>query len=125
MTDIRRLVSQHDVVYPTPPNCWQDGFLMGNGALGALFYAPNALRWLVNKTDVLDARTRPVRRVIPPKEAEEMIRRGAKASDFHREELGDSPEGLGPKSCCELVMELGFTGGIAGHPSLPAITSRL
>src|ERR1051325_10394157 len=73
----QKFISQHDVVYPTPPSCWQDGFLMGNGAMGALFFAPAALEWIINKTDVLDARTRPVRRIIPPDEAKRMVRNGA------------------------------------------------
>jgi hypothetical protein len=118
-------IARHDVVYAEPPACWQDGLLLGNGALGALFFAPAALQWIVNKTDVLDARTKSVRRIIAPDEARRMARSGAAVADFDREEFADgAPEGAGPKSCCQLSMELGYSNFGAGHPALPQIASR-
>ncbi|MCL5103837.1 MAG: hypothetical protein M1133_06955 [Armatimonadetes bacterium] len=122
--DWKAFISQYDVVYETPPSCWQDGLLMGNGSLGAVFYAPEALEWVVNKTDVLDARINEVRRIIGRDEAEKMVREGAKSSDFEREELGPSPAmGLGPKSCCTLTMDLAM--GSSVRSALPSVKSRL
>ncbi len=35
---------------------WQDGLFIGNGATGAMAYAPMHLEWMVNRNDVLDTR---------------------------------------------------------------------
>ena len=119
-------ISQYDVVYDTPPACWQDGFVMGNGSLGAVYYAPEALTFLINKTDVIDARTKKIKRVIPSAEVAEMIRNGATVQDFNNEEiLENPPDGAGPKTCCMLQMDMGMTAGAGTRSALPAISSRL
>ena len=71
--EMSSILSRHDLVYDRPPACWQDGFVLGNGSLGAVFFAPEALEWLVNKTDVIDGRVRGVKRVIPRAEADRMV----------------------------------------------------
>lgn len=119
-------ISRYDVVYEKPPMCWQDGFVTGNGSLGAVYYAPEALTFLINKTDVIDARTKKARRIIPPEEAAEMIKNGASARDFHQEEiLEEAPAGIGPKTCCKLELDLGMTAGSGTRSALPRISSRL
>ena len=35
---------------------WQDGLFIGNGATGAMAYAPAHLEWIVNRNDVMDSR---------------------------------------------------------------------
>ena len=123
---LRKFISKQDLVYKQPPSCWQDGFVLGNGSLGAVFYAPEALEWLVNKTDVIDGRIQGVKRIIPRAEADRMVRQGAKAGDFERAERGEpAPEGIGPKTCCRLVMDLGMTAGAGTRSGLPAVHSRL
>ena len=124
--NIRTIISRHDLVREQPPSCWQDGFVLGNGSLGAVFYVPEALEWLVNKTDVIDARTGEVKKLIPRDEADRMVHQGASANDFERAEHGDpGPEGMGPKTCCRLTMDLGMTAGAGTRSALPAIRSRL
>lgn len=125
-SDPLRLASRHDLEPERPPVCWQNGMTLGNGSMGAVFYAPQALEWLVNKSDVIDARVQGVKRVIPPDEAARMVANGAKAADFDREELAASaPEGAGPKSCCLLSMNLGMTSGAGTRGSPPDIRCRL
>lgn len=86
---------------------------MGNGSLGAVYYAPEALTFLINKTDVIDARIKKIRRVIPVAEAEAMVKEGASAEDFMKEEiLENEPEGAGPKTCCKLELDIGMTTGV-------------
>ena len=122
----REFISQYDIVYETPPCCWQDGLLLGNGSLGAIFYADDALEWCINKSDVLDARTRGVKHVIPPDEARRMVRAGATPADFERLERGDpGPHGMGPKTCACLRLEIGTAKAAAQHSAMPAVTSRL
>jgi len=117
---------QYDIIYDKPPACWQDGFIMGNGSLGAVYYAPEALEFLINKTDVIDGRTKKIKCIIPPAEAEEMIRNGATAHDFMAEEILDNgPEGSGPKNCCMLRIDMGMTAGAGTRSALPANNSRL
>ena len=119
-------IGQYDLIYETPPREWLDGFLLGNGGLGALVSAPHALEWLVNKVDVLDARMPGVKRIIPLAEAKQMIRNGATGHDFNREEKGEpAPSGIGPKSCCQLTMNLGATAGGSRRGGLPTVASRL
>lgn len=119
-------IGQYDLIYEIPPREWSDGFLLGNGGLGALVSVPHALEWLVNKVDVLDARVAGVKRIIPPDEAKQMIRNGATGHDFNREERGDPPpSGSGPKSCCRLTMDLGATAGGSRRGGMPAVSSRL
>ena len=124
--DWKQFISQYDLVYETPPSCWQDGFLLGNGSLGAIFYAREALEWVVNKTDVLDGRTRSVKHIIPRGEAEEMVRNGATCEDFaHLEQGKQESVGMGPKTCCQLTMNLAI-GSANGQPTaLPSLNSRL
>lgn len=124
--DWTRFISQFDLIYETPPTDWPDGFLQGNGSLGAVYFAPDALHWIINKTDVLDGRGPEVKHILPPDEAERMIRAGAKGHDFNCAELGaPPPAGIGPKSCGRLVMDLGASRGGAWHGGLPAVRSRL
>ncbi|MCF7837987.1 MAG: hypothetical protein K9N49_05095 [Candidatus Marinimicrobia bacterium] len=40
--DDAAFISRHDLVYDRPPGCWQDGFVQGNGSLGAVFFARQA-----------------------------------------------------------------------------------
>ena len=35
---------------------WQDGLFIGDGATGAMAYAPAHLEWTINRNDVLDSR---------------------------------------------------------------------
>lgn len=35
---------------------WQDGILIGDGATGAMAYAPAGLEWVINRNDILDTR---------------------------------------------------------------------
>lgn len=120
------LISRQDLIYDQPPTCWQDGFVLGNGSLGSVFYAPEALEWLVNKTDVIDGRVHGVNQVIPRDEVQRRIKSGAKAHDFEQAERGDrGPEGMGPKTCCRLVMDLGMTAGAGTRSALPSTLSRL
>ena len=124
--DWRRFISQYDIVYETPPSCWQDGLLLGNGSLGAVFFADGALQWCVNKSDVLDARPREVLRVIPPEEAREMVRNGATAADFADLEWGGTgPRGVGPKTCACLRMDLGMLRTGPHRSAMPSVRSRL
>lgn len=124
--ELRDFIARQDLIYERPPPCWQDGFLLGNGSLGAVFYAPEALEWLVNKTDVIDPRVQGVKQVIPRDEAQRMVEVGATAHDFERAERGDrGPEGIGPKTCCRLVMDLGMSVGAGTRGALPSIRSRL
>src|SRR5450759_3177000 len=119
--ELRKFMSRQDVVYEKPPACWQDGFVLGNGSLGAVFSGPAALEWLVNKTDIIDARTRGVKRILPRDEADRMVASGASADDFERAERGEpGPEGIGPKSCCRLAMDLGMTAGAGTRSALPS-----
>jgi len=120
------IISQHDIIYDTPPSCWQDGLVMGNGSLGAVCFSPEALTFLINKTDVIDAGTKKVKRVIPPAEAAEMVANGATAQDFiDAEILENPPEGVGPKTCCVLQMDLGMTAGAGTRSAMPSVSSRL
>jgi hypothetical protein len=124
--DVRNIVSRQDLVYERSPSCWQDGFVLGNGSLVAVFYAPEALEWLINKTDVIDARVHGVKKIIPRDEAERMVKSGASACDFELVERGDrGPEGMGPKTCCRLSMDLGMTAGAGTRSALPSVLSRL
>ncbi len=124
--DWKSFISQYDLIYETPPLCWQDGLVLGNGSLGAVFFAPHALEWIVNKTDVIDARTHGVQRVIPPDEAARRVREGTKPRDFEREERGiPAPEGIGPKSCCRLLVDLGMVSGAGNRSALPDVHARL
>lgn len=124
--DWHKFISRHDLTREPPPVCWQDGLICGNGSLGAVFSFPGNCEWIVNKTDVIDSRVKPIRRIIPPDEAAAMVRDGATAADFEREEVGQPvPEGLGPKSCCILTMDLGMSAGSGTRTALPGITSRL
>ena len=43
-------------VRETAGTTWQDGLFIGDGATGALGYAPAGLEWTVNRNDVLDSR---------------------------------------------------------------------
>lgn len=121
----REFISRHDLTREKPPSCWQDGMTMGNGSLGVVFYAPQALEWVVNKTDVIDGRVQGVKRIIPPDEAARMVAAGATAADFENAERGDAaPAGAGPKTCCCLTMDLG-TGSGGARSATPEIHSRL
>ena len=117
---LQEFISRQDLVYGRPPTCWQGGLVLGNGGLGAVFYAKEALEWLVNKADVIDARVLGVKRVIPRDEAERMVKQGTSAEDFDQAERGkQGPEGAGPKTYCRLTMDMGMIGG------MPDIHSRL
>jgi hypothetical protein len=119
-------LSQHDLIYDSPPLWWQDGLVLGNGSLGAVFYAPEGLEWLINKTDVIDGRVHGVQRVIPRDAADDLVRAGATPADFERAERGaQPPEGIGPKTCCRLTMDLGMATGSGVRTARPAIHSRL
>ena len=110
-------IAQYDLIYETPPTCWQDGLVLGNGNFGAVHYAPHALEWLVNKTDVLDPRMIEVKRILTRDEVETMVRRGATFEEFEKAEHGvPEPEGAGPKTCCRLTMDLGTSGGRHATP---------
>lgn len=124
--DWSSFISQYDLIYETPPVSWQDGFVLGNGSLGAVFSAPQALEWIVNKTDVIDGRVHGVRKVVPKEAAALRVAGGATPADFEGEERGEiAPEGAGPKSCCRLLMDLGTTAGAGNRSSLPECHCRL
>ncbi|MDD5704329.1 MAG: hypothetical protein PHR35_00270 [Kiritimatiellae bacterium] len=124
--DWNKFVSQYDLIYETPPTDWPDGFLLGNGSLGAVYYAPDALCWLINKADVLDNRVTEVKRIMTPDEAVRMIREGADSQTLNHEEYGTPPpSGVGPKSCGRLTIDLGAGRASGWHGALPAIRSRL
>ncbi len=118
-------ISAHDLIRSKAPSCWQDGVFLGNGSIGSVFYAPQALEWLVNKNDVIDARVPGVKQVIPREKADRMIAAGATAGDFEKAERGTpAPEGTGPKTCCSLLMDLG-TGVSGTRSATPDINARL
>lgn len=124
--DWKNFISQYDLIYETPPSCWQGGFLLGNGSMGAIFYADRSLQWVVNKSNVIDGRTHGVREITPPDEAEQMVRDGASLRDFEDREMRASTlSGLGPKSCCLLNMDIGtaLVANMRGAP--PNVHSRL
>jgi len=130
LPDAHALLEDHlaecDVVYASPPRCWQDGMFLGNGGIGVLYFASQALHFLVNKTDVLDGRVHGVRRVIPPDEARDLVRAGASAGDFDREERGvPAPEGYGPKTCGELILDIATRAGSGQRSATAAIASAL
>jgi glycosyl hydrolase family 95 len=122
---MKQNLSQYDIIYDKPPSCWQDGFVMGNGNLGAVYHGPETLNFLINKTDVIDSRTKSVKRIIHPAEAEQMVSNGATAHDFKAAEIEDAPEGIGPKTCCILQMDIGMTSGSGTRSALPKINSKL
>lgn len=43
-------------VRETAGTTWQDGLFIGDGATGALGYAPAGLEWIINRNDVFDSR---------------------------------------------------------------------
>ena len=94
---------KHNLVYANAPRMWTDGLLLGNGDIGAVFYAPYHLTWIINKTDVYDYRMD-----APPNLTHEDILAGVKAGKTVREirkAKGASPTVKfkpGPKSCAEL-----------------------
>jgi len=61
--DWKRFLSQYDLVYENAPVIWQDGLPIGNGNLGALFYAPYHPEWVINKSDVWDYRSAKFKRI--------------------------------------------------------------
>jgi len=118
--------SRHDIVYNEPPLCWQDGLILGNGSLGSIFYAPELLTWIVNKTEVIDGRCRGVRKVIPRGEAEKYVSEGASPEFFDNEERSTQcPEGIGPKTCCKISIDPGLYAGAGTRSALPSIRSNL
>ncbi len=124
--DWKKFISQYDIIYETPPSCWQDGFLLGNGSMGSVFYADQSLQWVVNKTDIIDGRVHDVREIIPPDEAEQMVRDGASIRDFRdREMINSEILGLGPKSCCLLTMDLATSAGAGTLAAPPNVHSRM
>lgn len=123
---MRDFISQYDLVYEELPLCWQDGMLLGNGRIGSVFYGDENLNWIINKTDVIDGRGYKTGQPVPRAEAEEMVRAGARASDFERKEvLAAPPLGAGPKSCCVLALELGTGAGSGNMSAMPERTARL
>lgn len=53
---IEQIVRSHDWQYDRAGNDWRDGLIFGNGAIGAIGYAPGNLEWVINKMDVFDRR---------------------------------------------------------------------
>lgn len=59
MNTRRRMVSQHDLIYETPPRIWQDGFPIGNGQFGGMVWqpeGPDRITFGITKLDVWDHR---------------------------------------------------------------------
>ena len=55
--DLRALLQQHDMVYEAAPLEWEQGFLHGNGDLGAVIWGDGApLKVALNKMDAWDER---------------------------------------------------------------------
>ena len=124
--DWKKFISQYDIIYETPPSCWQDGFLLGNGSMGSVFYADQPLQWVVNKADIIDGRVHDVREIIPPDEAEQMVRDGASLKEFREREVIPSKfSGIGPKSCCLLTMDIGTSAGAGTLTAPPNVYSRM
>ncbi|MBU4285259.1 MAG: hypothetical protein KKD76_00005, partial [Verrucomicrobia bacterium] len=61
--DVESVVRKQSIVYENAATCWQDGHILGNGDMGVVSYAPYNLEWTVNKIDVFDSRTPPVKRL--------------------------------------------------------------
>ncbi len=117
---------EHDLVRSDMPYCWQDGFVLGNGSLGAVVCAPGDLEWIVNKADVIDARTAQPGTVLPRAEAEALASRGASGAEFAAREVAmPPPPGAGPKSCCVLSWDMGRDAGSGTANAMPALTGRL
>lgn len=124
--DWNSFISQYDLVYQTPPACWQDGLFAGNGSMGMVYYVDECLQFLINKTDVLDGRTHPVKKILTQDQAQAMIRDGATQDDFRNAEQEPLPaRGVGPKTCCTVSLDLGASLGSGKRPSPPAINSHL
>ena len=59
MNTRQSVVSQHDLVYKTPPRVWQDGFPIGNGHFGGMVWQPedpDRITIGITKLDVWDHR---------------------------------------------------------------------
>lgn len=113
-------LSQHDLVYERSGKAWPDGIPLGNGALGAIAYAPAWPEFVINKTDVGDYRRSP-RRQLTHRELLAFMRKGGTAEELDRLEGGAEPYPT-PKSCAILRLTLGAD---AGWAALPRIQQRL
>ena len=54
--ETEQIVRSHDWNYEYAGHDWRDGLIVGNGAVGAIGYAPGNLEWVINKLDVFDRR---------------------------------------------------------------------
>ncbi len=107
-------LAQHDLVYERAGDTWRDGLPLGNGALGALAYAPFHPEFVINKNDVYDYRT-PPRRRLTHQEVLDLMAAGGTAFDLEHMETPTSTQKVTPKTCGILRIKFGndstWTGG--------------
>ncbi|MBU4285522.1 MAG: hypothetical protein KKD76_01330 [Verrucomicrobia bacterium] len=100
-------LTRNNLVYPDAPRFWQDGFIIGNGDVGAIAYAPYHVEWTVNKTDVFDGRTGNGKFLKDCEVREHLCRTGARNLRFLNEcEPSDGPSPVS-KSCGLIKIRFG------------------
>jgi len=105
--DWKSFLSQHDLIYEQAPKIWADGFPIGNGALGAVVYAPFHPEWIINKNDVYDYR-KPKLKLLKHSDYLNFLKKDGTPEGLDRlEEHHGAADFPTPKTCATLRIAFG------------------
>lgn len=126
-TDIERLLKEHGLEYEEAGYCWQDGFLLGNGNMGAVAYAPNSMEWVINKLDIYDGRVRKVKRELSHSEVMQYVKRHNIKDSWFLDDLELCGDNLSQLSVSPLILKLHLGSGELGWSAqtFPRVCQRL
>ena len=102
---MKKVVSQHDLIYEIPPRNWEDGFPIGNGHFGGMVWQPedpDRIVFGITKLDVWDYRyEEPI--VVPFDRYRELVKTDPKQAvrEIYEEPVYEAPYPC-PKPCGRL-----------------------
>lgn len=124
--NIEALVREQEWKYEYAGTDWRDGMLIGNGSLGALGYAPGAMEWVVNKTDIFDGRV-PDCDMLPHDEVMRRVEESQTKSSAFLSEEEQEKEHYELRSVSAFIFRLHYGNGELGWnaPAFPKISQNL